>query len=209
MRGTVIIFVKAPRAGQVKTRLGVDIGMGRAAALFRIMSERTIAEAQKGNWRVILAVDPPAALHGWDRFWPPHIERVAQGSGDLGARMQSLFDGLPPGPVVIVGSDIPAIRPAHIIRAFKLLASSDAVFGPALDGGYWLVGLKRSPRRLAPFAGVAWSTENTLAATLANLRGRAIAFAPTLSDVDTKEDYRREGTSGERLVPRTARRSGP
>lgn len=203
-------MAKYPVAGRVKQRLARGIGDVAATRFYRSTLAHTVLSlGADPRWRTYLAVSPDTTVDA--PCWPSsgNVARILQGAGDLGARMQSLFDGLPPGPVVIVGSDIPAIRPAHIIRAFKLLAGSDAVFGPAPDGGYWLVGLKRSPRRLAPFAGVAWSTENTLAATLANLRGRAIAFAPTLSDVDTKEDYRREGTSGERLVPRTARRSGP
>ena len=83
------------------------------------------------------------------------------------------------------GSDIPAMRPAHIAQAFKLLGSADAVFGRAPDGGYWLVGLRRVPRVLKPFADVRWSGPNTLADTLANLAGKRVAFAATLSDVDT------------------------
>ena len=112
--------------------------------------------------------------------------------------MQGLFDCLPPGPAIIVGSDIPAIRPTQIADAFRQLGRADAVFGPATDGGYWLVGLKRSPKRLTPFARVPWSTEHALDATCANLKGRSVAFAATLGDVDTVEDY--EQSCGGRLV---------
>ncbi len=112
---------------------------------------------------------------------------------------------MPPGPVVIVGSDIPAVRPAHIARAFDLLGNADAVFGPATDGGYWLVGLKRSVRQLVPFEGVPWSTEETLAATVANVHGRIVLYAPTLSDVDSMQDYQCERKCSERhcLAPQT------
>lgn len=115
--------------------------------------------------------------------------------------MQRLFQRLPPGPAIIVGGDIPAIRVAHVAHAFRLLGKSDAVFGRAPDGGYWLVGLRRSPRVLAPFAGVRWSGPHALADTLRNLEGRHIAFAATLSDVDTEENYRRLRGDWERLIP--------
>lgn len=113
--------------------------------------------------------------------------------------MQALFDCMPPGPVVLVGSDIPRISRAHIAEAFRLLGNADAVFGPAQDGGYWLVGFKRSPGRLAPFHGVPWSTDKALAATCENLKERKIAFAATLSDVDTAEDLKSQRNDAERL----------
>ena len=114
--------------------------------------------------------------------------------------MQRLFTRLPPGPVIIVGSDIPSIRPSHIAEAFRLLGGADAVLGPAPDGGYWLVGLKRTPRVPKPFAAVRWSGSHALSDTLANLKGRRVALAARLSDVDTAEDLRREGARAGRLI---------
>ena len=115
--------------------------------------------------------------------------------------MQRLFERLPPGPAIIVGSDVPAIRPGHIAEAFRVLARGDAVLGPAPDGGYWLIGLRRSPNVLAPIGGVRWSSAHALADTLANLDGKRIAFAVTLGDVDTGEAYRFERGCTERLIP--------
>ena len=116
-----------------------------------------------------------------------------QGQGDLGQRMKLPFRVLPPGPVVLVGSDIPAMRPRHIARAFRLLGRHDLVFGPASDGGFWLVGARRSrplPRTL--FAGVRWSTAQALADTLATIPpGYSTGLADTLDDVDDAQDLRR------------------
>ena len=114
---------------------------------------------------------------------------------------------LPPGPVIIVGSDIPAIRAEHIAAAFKLLGRADAVFGQAPDGGYWLIGLKRSPRVLQPFADIRWSGPHALADTLANLDGKSVASAATLSDVDTAENFRHERAHAQRLVSPSKRRT--
>ncbi len=189
MRGAVIIFLKAPRAGQVKTRLGADIGMGRAAAMFRVMTRRTITEAERGGWHTHLAVDPPSALRGWDSLWPPHLERMAQGSGDLGERMARAFNNAPPGPVVIIGADAPGFRARHLRAAFAALKGADAVFGPAADGGYWLIGLAR--RRPAPglFTGVRWSTKHALKDTRDSLPPAfQVATLETLRDVDDATD---------------------
>jgi glycosyltransferase A (GT-A) superfamily protein (DUF2064 family) len=133
------------------------------------------------------------------------VSRLPQGRGDLGRRMQRLFDRLPPGPVIIIGSDIPAIAPERIAEAFALLGRHDAVLGRALDGGFWLIGLKRSPRVLASFAHVRWSGPHALGDTLANLTGARVAFTATLCDVDTREDYLSLCASAARLVSGRAR----
>jgi rSAM/selenodomain-associated transferase 1 len=197
----LIIMAKSPRRGAVKRRLAGEIGEGAALRFYRsCLSHSLIRLASDPRWLTTLAVAPCQ-----DRFshaFPsrPGVQRLQQGRGDLGERMQLLFESLPPGPVIIVGSDIPAMHPSHIAQAFRLLGRADAVLGPARDGGYWLIGLRRSPRVLSPFAGVRWSTESALEDTLANLDGSRIAFVATLSDVDTEQDLRRERCATERLV---------
>lgn len=119
------------------------------------------------------------------------IVRIEQGRGGLGARMQRIFDTCGRGPLIIVGTDIPFVTRDMLARAFRALRGADAVFGPAEDGGYWLVGLRRRPRTLSPFLNVRWSSPHALADTLANLRGRRVAFAETLFDIDALADYRR------------------
>ena len=84
---------------------------------------------------------------------------------------------------------MPHVTRAHIWAAFRLLGRHDAVLGPAEDGGYWLIGLRRRPRILRPFQGVRWSTPHALRDTLANLRGRSVAQVATLPDVDTAADF--------------------
>ena len=126
------------------------------------------------------------------------MARIGQGRGDLGRRMGAVMATRPPGPVVIVGSDIPELRHRHVAEVFAALETCDAVFGPAADGGYWLVGLKRRPLRPDIFRDVRWSTEHALADTLRNLSPDCrVAMLQTLNDVDTVDDYRRyiEATS--------------
>ncbi|WP_411819647.1 TIGR04282 family arsenosugar biosynthesis glycosyltransferase [Hyphococcus formosus] len=187
MRGTIIIFLKAPIAGKVKTRLGADIGLGRASALFRIMTRRTIKEARKGDWRCVLAIDPLNA--GFRNLWPPSLRRIGQGHGNLGQRMKHAMDQIADGPVIVIGADAPDMRARHVKAAFKALRGCDAVFGPAEDGGYWLIGLSR--RRAAPrlFDGVRWSTAHALEDTIKSLpQNFEIVQIDQLTDVDTKRD---------------------
>ncbi len=181
----LVIFARAPRLGLVKRRLARDIGAVAATAFYR----RTLwgvarRLAGDGRWRCWLAVTPDRDA-GASALWPAGCARVAQGPGDLGARMARSMGTLPPGPVVIVGSDIPGIRPRHIADAFGTLGRHDAVFGPAADGGYWLVGLRRRPRLPDIFQRVNWSGPDALADTVANLdRGASAAFLEVLADVD-------------------------
>ena len=193
-QGVLIIFVKAPKAGRVKTRLGREIGMGRAAALFRRMIAATLAEARKGQWRKIIAIDPPAEMFGWRALWPGEFERLAQASGALGARMGAAMRAVPSGPAVMIGADAPGLRATHIRAAFKALGRADAVFGPAEDGGYWLIGLAR--RKSAPrlFSDVRWSTPHALADTLASLPASfQTEYLPVLRDLDEAQDLAATG----------------
>ena len=192
-------MAKRPAMGRVKRRLARDIGAAAAVRFYRSsLSHAVLRLAADPRWLTVIALDSLADGARLLSRTPAALMR--QGEGDLGARMQRLFTRLPPGPVVVVGSDIPSIRPAHIAGAFKLLGQADAVFGPAQDGGYWLVGLKRTPRVLAPFARVRWSGPHALADTRANLKGKRVALAAHLSDVDRAEDLRREGGRSGRLI---------
>jgi rSAM/selenodomain-associated transferase 1 len=194
-------MAKSPRRGAVKRRLASEIGEGAALRFYRsCLSHSIMRLASDPRWLTLLAIAPDREVATTVLPSRLRVQCLPQGRGDLGERMQRLFECLPPGPVIIVGSDIPAITPALITKAFALLKRSDAVFGKARDGGYWLVGLKRMPRVLAPFASVRWSSQHALADTLANLDGRRVVFAATLSDVDTEEDFRRERCLAERLV---------
>jgi rSAM/selenodomain-associated transferase 1 len=200
----LVIMVKSPVAGRVKRRLARDIGDVAAIRFYRhCLSHAVLRLARDPRWQPVLAVAPDRDVGG--RFWPSPrlIARLPQGAGDLGRRMQRLFTWLTPGPVVIVGSDIPAMRPRHIAGAFQQLGRADAVFGRATDGGYWLIGLRRTPKILKPFAAVRWSSSYALADTLANLKGKRVAYAATLSDVDIRQSYRAQSMLAERLVLRT------
>ncbi|MDT8326524.1 MAG: TIGR04282 family arsenosugar biosynthesis glycosyltransferase [Roseovarius sp.] len=187
MRRQLIVMVKEPHPGRVKTRLGRDMGMVGAAWWFRHQVARFLREIDDPRWQVTLAVSPDAE-GVQSRVWPLRFARVAQGQGDLGDRMGRLMRIMPPGPVCIIGADIPGVRAAHVARAFKALGRNDAVFGPAHDGGYWLVGLKRVQVPATLFQGVRWSSEHALADTVQSLGGARVALVDRLRDVDTIAD---------------------
>lgn len=187
MRRHVVLMAKEPRAGRVKTRLGREIGMVEAAWWVRHQTARMVRRLQDPRWNLVLSLAPDRAAHG--RAWPGTLPRMAQGPGDLGARMARIFRSMPPGPVLIVGADIPGITPVHLARAFAALGRHDAVIGPAQDGGYWLIGLKRVAAVPAGmFDGVRWSGPHARADTLASLAGLLVAQTDMLSDVDTAAD---------------------
>jgi len=197
-RNHLVIMVRAPQMGRVKRRLARDLGAGSTLRFYRLCSERLLRRLGRDRrWTTWLAATPDV-IRFPPRAWSgkgKRVRRMVQGGGDLGARMDRILRILPPGPVVIVGSDIPGIEPRQVARAFRLLGKYGAVFGPAPDRGYWLVGARRRPRCPDLFASVRWSSEHALADTLANLKahpgGRPGAgFVEELPDVDTAEDYR-------------------
>ena len=190
IRPTLIVMVKEPRAGRVKTRLGKDIGLTASAWWFRHQVKRLLRRIDDPRWNVVLAVAPDRAGM-LSRVWPAHFERIAQRQGDLGDRMARVMQAIPVGPVCVIGADIPDIGPVQIARAFAALGTSDAVFGPAPDGGFWLVGLKRSnPMSPKLFQDVRWSTEHSLDYTRASLGALRVALIDELQDIDTVDDLR-------------------
>ena len=190
----LVILARAPQAGRVKRRLGAEIGMMEAARFYRrILAAQIDRMARDPRWIVWLFVTPDTGLAHPAWRLVPMSRRRPQREGDLGRRMRRPFETLPPGPVVLVGSDIPAMRPVHIARAFALLGQHDLVFGPARDGGFWLIGAKRlRPLPATLFNGVIWSTPTVLADTLVSIPSSfTAALADTLDDVDDVEALRR------------------
>lgn len=190
---TLVIFAKTPRLGAVKHRLAAGIGT-LAATAFQRATTRTVLRrlGHDPRWRCVLAVTPDRDMNDplWDRLGAAGIARMGQGKGDLGQRMANALTG-PSGPAVLIGTDIPDIRPRHIDHAFRALGGHDLVFGPAADGGYWLIGV-RHPRYLnGIFDNVRWSTDHALADTCANIPPhRSVALIETLSDVDDEAAFR-------------------
>ena len=184
MKDTVFVFARAPRLGTVKRRLARDIGDRAALRFYRATLSRLLrALAADRRFATVLAITPDGAHIAR----PRGVAVVAQGRGDLGARMQRALGRA--RRAAVVGSDIPDLGAADVAAAFRALGQARACFGPATDGGYWLVAL--GPLRPArPFARVRWSSEYALGDTLRNFAGRRVAVLRTLCDVDTGADIK-------------------
>ena len=191
MARQLIIFVKSPYIGFVKTRLARHIGKLEAQRFYRQTSEQLLLRLNRlHNTTIHLGVTPGKDAFGTSP-WPSQYRRFPQSAGDIGRRMTAAFHQIPAGPTVLIGSDIPAITTDHIELAFRALRKNDIVFGPAQDGGFWLLGLKHPhlPKRL--FKKVRWSSENTLEDVMRGLPPHLkVGIVDRLRDVDEIADWR-------------------
>lgn len=196
-RATLLVFAKAPRPGEVKTRLANDMGPAGspdfegAAALYRRMGRLVVDNVAQAPVTLTVCYDPPGAeteMRDWlgaaaTRYW-------SQGEGDLGERLSRMFVRAfeAAGPVVVIGTDTPAAGADTVARALAALDTADVVLGPSRDGGYYLLALREL--RPALFAGISWSTESVLAETAARARalGLGVTFLEVETDVDTAGD---------------------
>jgi rSAM/selenodomain-associated transferase 1 len=188
----LVVFIKAPRPGSVKTRLAQTIGDDAACDVYR-----ELVAAVLGRVGTISSVelrfspdDAPDEIASWVRSgWTMR----PQGGGCLGERMHRAFlEHFESGArrVVIIGSDSPEITTTDICEAWQALKSHDVVLGPAVDGGYWLIGLRGPCAKL--FEGISWSTDSVMRETLVRI-GQAnltVSLLGRLSDVDTELDVR-------------------
>ena len=182
--------------GRVKRRLAAAIGDAAALKFYREIAAATLRLARDPRWRITLALTPDRAVHGFRAklrgLTGRRFDAMPQGPGDLGRRMAMAFMRYRNEPTLIVGTDIPGLGAAHIARAFRELHGADAVFGPAVDGGFWLVGMRQPQRAARAFANVRWSTAHALCDVRANFpRSARVAVVEMLEDVDNEASYRR------------------
>ena len=189
----LLVFLKAPRPGQVKTRLAAEIGDEAAARVYRGLAERVLAqtapEAPDTYRRLVFFT--PADAHAEIAAWLPGETLVAQEGADLGQRMDGAFaEAFARGATraALVGTDVPRLTRAHVREALAALGQQAVVIGPAADGGYYLVALRE--RRPELFRGVDWGTAGVCSATVerASSLGLAVHFLEPLRDVDTAAD---------------------
>lgn len=190
----LVLFMKEPRMGRVKRRLADSIGDMAALKAYREIAAEALRLSRDRRWRTTLALTPDRAIRrpNLRGIMTRRCEAVAQGAGDLGRRMARALMRFRRQPTIIVGTDIPGLKPEQIARAFHLLRGADAVFGPALDGGFWLVGLRRPQSAARLFADVRWSSPYALSDVRAKLpRGARVAAVEMHQDVDDGASYRR------------------
>src|SRR6266571_8047660 len=190
--GKLIVFVKAPRPGAVKTRLAKAIGAPAAQSAYRQLVETLLNQLQ-GLGGVEVCFSPADAASEVQHWLKEGWSSSPQGDGDLGQRLQSAFQrAFHAGAkrVAIIGSDCPVVRVEDIREAWGVLQTHDVVLGPATDGGYWLIGLRQLQPNL--FRGVHWSTENVFAETIQRVQHASLSvhLLRELADVDTDREWR-------------------
>ena len=180
--------------GTVKTRIASSLGPERAREIYCEIAESVFRQARRVP-TVTLRFSPDDA-HAEIRSWcdSPSWFFIGQGDGDMGARLVGAFDDmfrLGAERVVLVGTDSPEITTRDFSDAFAALHHADLVLGPAADGGYWLVGLRKPQPAL--FSGIRWSSSSVLENTLAVARSLSLSVQQlrVLHDIDTAEDWDR------------------
>lgn len=190
----LIIFVKYPTPGQVKTRLGKIIGGREAAELYRIFVRETFALVKQiSNCKIYVAFTPSQREESFDGIIPKGFARFPQEGSDLGERMLNAFRHAlaKTQPVVILGSDSPTLPQNYVEQAFDRLTDSDLVLGPAEDGGYYLIGMKELHRNL--FDNIVWSSDAVFRTTLhhAEELRLKVHLLPVWYDVDDLNTLRK------------------
>lgn len=187
----LIIFVKNPAPGKVKTRLAKEMGEAEAVSVYKALLAITHQATAPLNCAKKVYYQDDIGKHDlWDEG---DFVKCRQSNGGLGEKMEAVFrENLKQfSKTVIIGSDCPDIKPELLEEAFGQLEQHDAVIGPAEDGGYYLLGLKTFEPAL--FTNKSWSTDRVLEETLETLRERGYTYhlLPVLNDIDTPEDLRK------------------
>lgn len=187
-------MAKAPRAGYAKTRLIPALGAPAAARLHRQLSLRTLATAVAADLGPVTLWCAPDCRHGFFRALQRRygVALRTQPETDLGERMAHVFAANADRPLLLIGTDCPALNVEHLRQAAEALQSAvDAVFITTEDGGYFLVGLKQPCPEL--FADIEWSTARVMAQTRSRMSARGLRWheAARLWDVDRAEDVAR------------------
>jgi rSAM/selenodomain-associated transferase 1 len=194
----LIVFIKNPVEGEVKTRLGASIGSKNALQIYKKLLEHTRDVAVELAPEIDIQVWYSSIIDRRD-LWEGHgFEKFLQRGNDLGARMAgAISGGFKAGyeRVVIIGSDCPDVIPKHIQSAFSDLKTHDAVIGPATDGGYYLLGLNEFQEDL--FRKKEWSESSVFDQTMAVFKDRDLSVCrlEELNDIDTIEDLKRSNLS--------------
>lgn len=189
----LIVFVKYPVPGNVKTRLANTVGADMAVALYRCFVSDTLSAARRSGYPTLLCFHPPDAHDALIAWLGTKLTAVPQKGNDLGERMLKAFQETlqESSRVVLVGSDCPDLPARLLHQAFESLKSHQAVVGPAEDGGYYLIGFS-SKFTDAPFKGIEWGGPKVFEATMAALRenGVNVYTLPVWKDVDEYDDLR-------------------
>ena len=188
-KNLVLIFTRNPELGKVKTRLAKAIGDEAALEIYKFLLKHTqkVTQHEPFDKAVYYSVE----IRDND-LWDENIyQKFTQKGNELGERMQNAFEQAFKNhyqKVVIIGSDLYDLKASHIHAAFKQLDANDVVIGPAEDGGYYLLGLKKTCPKI--FKHKTWGTSSVLQDTLQDLENVSVHLLETLNDIDVFEDIK-------------------
>jgi rSAM/selenodomain-associated transferase 1 len=187
----IMIFIRNPELGHVKTRLAKSIGNQAALETYKILIKHTARIVNKTTADKLIFYSEKIQKNDiWSEI---NCQKQTQSNGDLGQKMLQAFQyGFSLGykKVIIIGSDIYSLESKHFKSAFEQLEHCDVVIGPALDGGYYLLGLNFMIPEI--FKQKQWSTSSVLEETLTNLKEFNVKLLEPLNDIDTYEDLKKE-----------------
>jgi len=189
----LLFFIKNPEKGKVKTRLASAMGHEMAVKLYRRFLLEMLFTLNKGTFLFYLCFYPGDSLNDLKQWLGDHYLYTPQNGENLGERMKNGFmEAFAIGfkRVVLIGSDIPDLSLEFIEEAFHSLQEKDAVIGPSLDGGYYLIGFKDKTFPPQVFKGIPWSTERVFDETMKVLKQGSLAVhtLQPLRDIDTIDD---------------------
>ena len=191
----LLFFIRSPEKGNVKSRLAAAIGDELTVKLYKSFVLRMLSTLKRGNFPFYICFHPENALMGLKKWLGGHHHYIPQKGKDLGERMRNGFtEAFQMGfkRVVLIGSDIPDLPLEFIQEAFTSLEEKDAVIGPALDGGYYLIGFKDQTFSPQVFEGMPWGAETVFDETMRVLKrlGQRVHTLPYQRDIDTIEDLK-------------------
>lgn len=206
----LLLLVKDPAHGPVKTRLARAIGEGTARALYKNFIHDMISRFEREAFPLFICVHPENALAGLKTLFGEHLHYLPQRGDDLGRRMENcLRDAFSRGfhRVILIGSDIPDLPGEIVTDAFRFLNTFDCVIGPSIDGGYYLIGFRNDSLLPEAFKGIRWGTDTVLEKTTEILKRYHLTthLLRTWGDIDTIDDLKRflEQNRDTSLCPRT------
>jgi rSAM/selenodomain-associated transferase 1 len=189
----ILLFIKAPIAGQVKVRLAADVGDAAAVDLYKSFILDIVSAVEKSSYPFRICFHPQEKKEAVSTWIGPHYAYMPQQGDHLGKKMEDAFsrifsEGF--SRCVLIGSDIPDLPSSILKEAFESLENNDAVIGPAADGGYYLIGFNQRSFLPLIFQGIAWSTDTVFRETVRILNGASlnVHVLPQWRDVDTLGD---------------------
>mgnify|MGYP001088374674 FL=1 len=193
----LIVFLKYPEPGRVKTRLARDIGWKNASLIYSEIAQSVIGKVSKSSeYETLIFFDPPEKKEDVRRWLKnANLNLLPQEGNPLGERMLNAFEkafSLGAKSAVIIGTDCMEVSDKTVLEAFQALREVDAVLGPARDGGYYLLGLNRAFPWI--FKDIKWSTSLVLSQTIKKIEEKKLRFKllKTLTDIDTVRDLSKE-----------------